>query len=103
LSGLELQAKLNAEHCKDSNHLITAHGERKNADAGLRAGAVEFMAAVSTEVLLESVPSSLGELSSIKSSLYVDSTSPGGSQWQQLSKDTAVVSRIPASADSSKS
>ena len=35
MSGLELQAKLNAEHCRIPTIFITAHGDDKNADAGV--------------------------------------------------------------------
>src|SRR3981081_732989 len=44
MSGLELQAKLNAEHCRIPTIFITAHGDEKMRLQALRAGAVEFMA-----------------------------------------------------------
>jgi FixJ family two-component response regulator len=56
MSGLELQAKLNAEHCKIPIIFITAHGDEKLRMQALRAGAVEFMAKpFDDEALLESV------------------------------------------------
>ena len=56
MSGLELQAKLNAEHCRIPTIFITAHGDAKMRMQALRAGAVEFMAKpFDDEVLLESV------------------------------------------------
>jgi FixJ family two-component response regulator len=60
ISGLELQAKLNAEHCKIPTIFITAHGDEKMRMQALRAGAVEFMAKpFDDEVLLESVRAAL--------------------------------------------
>src|SRR5882757_748567 len=44
MSGLELQAKLNAEHCRIPTIYITAHGDAKMRMQALRAGAVEFLA-----------------------------------------------------------
>src|SRR5580704_3479274 len=44
MSGLELQAKLNAERCRIPTIFITAHGDEKMRMQALRAGAVEFMA-----------------------------------------------------------
>src|ERR1700746_1054849 len=44
ISGLELQAKLNAEHCRIPIIFITAHGDEKMRLHALRAGAVEFLA-----------------------------------------------------------
>jgi FixJ family two-component response regulator len=56
MSGLELQAKLNAERCKIPIIFITAHGDEKLRMQALRAGAVEFMAKpFDDEALLESV------------------------------------------------
>jgi len=43
MSGLELQAKLNAERCKIPIIFITAHGDAKMRMQALRAGAVEFL------------------------------------------------------------
>jgi FixJ family two-component response regulator len=60
MSGLELQAKLNAEHCRIPTIFITAHGDAKMRMQALRAGAVEFMAKpFDDEVLLESVRAAL--------------------------------------------
>jgi FixJ family two-component response regulator len=44
MSGLELQAKLNADHCRIPTIFITAHGDTRMRMQALRAGAVEFMA-----------------------------------------------------------
>jgi FixJ family two-component response regulator len=60
MSGLELQAKLNAEHCRIPTIFITAHGDEKMRMQALRAGAVEFMAKpFNDEALLESVRAAL--------------------------------------------
>lgn len=60
MSGLELQAKLNAERCRIPIIFITAHGDEKMRLLALRAGAVEFMAKpFNDEVLLESVRAAL--------------------------------------------
>jgi len=60
ISGLELQAKLNAEHCRIPIIFITAHGDEKIRMQALRAGAVEFLAKpFDDEVLLESVRAAL--------------------------------------------
>jgi FixJ family two-component response regulator len=56
MSGLELQAKLNAERCRIPIIFITAHGDTTMRMQALRAGAVEFLAKpFDDEVLLESV------------------------------------------------
>src|ERR1700675_2672933 len=56
MSGLELQARLNAEHCRIPTIFITAHGDTKMRMQALRAGAVEFLAKpFDDEALLESV------------------------------------------------
>jgi FixJ family two-component response regulator len=56
MSGLELQAKLNAEGCSIPIVFITAHGDAKMRMQALRAGAVEFLAKpFDDEALLESV------------------------------------------------
>jgi FixJ family two-component response regulator len=56
MSGLELQAKLNAERCRIPTIFITAHGDVKMRMQALRAGAVEFLAKpFDDEVLLENV------------------------------------------------
>jgi FixJ family two-component response regulator len=60
MSGLELQAKLNAEHCRIPTIFITAHGDEKMRMQALRAGAVEFLAKpFDDEALLESVRAAL--------------------------------------------
>ena len=60
MSGLELQAKLNAERCKIPIIFITAHGDEKMRMQALRAGAVEFMAKPFDDgALLESVRAAL--------------------------------------------
>jgi FixJ family two-component response regulator len=60
MSGLELQAKLNTEHCRIPTIFITAHGDTKMRMQALRAGAVEFMAKpFDDEALLESVRAAL--------------------------------------------
>jgi FixJ family two-component response regulator len=56
MSGLELQAKLNAERVRIPTIFITAHGDERLRMQALRAGAVEFLAKpFDDEVLLESV------------------------------------------------
>jgi FixJ family two-component response regulator len=56
MSGLELQAELNATHCRIPTVFITAHDDTKMRMQALRAGAVEFMAKpCDNEVLLGSV------------------------------------------------
>ena len=60
ISGLDLQAKLNAERCRIPTIFITAHGDEKMRMQALRAGAVEFMAKpFDDEILLESVRAAL--------------------------------------------
>jgi FixJ family two-component response regulator len=60
MSGLELQAQLNAERCKIPTIFITAHGDEKMRLQALRAGAVEFLSKpFDEEVLLESVRAAL--------------------------------------------
>ena len=60
MSGLELQARLNAEHCRIPTIFITAHGDEKMRMQALRAGAVEFLAKpFDDEALLESVRAAL--------------------------------------------
>src|SRR5580692_4441538 len=60
MSGLELQAQLNAEHCRIPTIFITAHGDARMRMQALRAGAVEFLAKpFDDEVLLESVRAAL--------------------------------------------
>jgi FixJ family two-component response regulator len=60
MTGLELQARLNAEHCRIPTIFITAHGDEKMRMQALRAGAVEFLAKpFDDEALLESVRAAL--------------------------------------------
>jgi FixJ family two-component response regulator len=60
MSGLELQSRLNAEHCRIPTIFITAHGDAKMRMQALRAGAVEFLAKpFDDEALLESVRAAL--------------------------------------------
>jgi len=60
MSGLELQAQLNAERRRIPIIFITAHGDEKMRMQALRAGAVEFMAKpFNDEALLESVRAAL--------------------------------------------
>ncbi len=60
MSGLQMQAQLNAEHCRIPIIFITAHGDEKMRMQALRAGAVEFMAKpFNDETLLESVRAAL--------------------------------------------
>jgi FixJ family two-component response regulator len=60
MSGLELQAHLNAEHCRIPTIFITAHGDTKMRMQALRAGAVEFLSKpFDDEILLESVRAAL--------------------------------------------
>src|ERR1700680_1269382 len=60
MSGLELQAKLNAERCKIPIIFITAHGDERMRMRALRAGAVDFLAKpFDDEILLESVRAAL--------------------------------------------
>ena len=56
MSGLELQAKLKAEHFNIPTIFITAHGDEKMRMLALRAGATEFLTKpFDDEVLLENV------------------------------------------------
>jgi len=56
MSGLDLQAKLNADHCPIPTIFITAHGEEKMRLQAMRAGAVKFLAKpFDGATLLESV------------------------------------------------
>jgi FixJ family two-component response regulator len=60
MSGLELQASLNAQRCRIPIIFITAHGDGRMRMQALRAGAVEFMAKpFDDQVLLESVRAAL--------------------------------------------
>jgi FixJ family two-component response regulator len=61
MSGLELQATLNAERCKIPTIFITAHGDEEMRFQALRAGAVEFLPKpFDDEALIESVRAAFG-------------------------------------------
>jgi len=61
MSGLELQAKLEAEHRQIPIVFISAHGDEEMRLRALRGGAVEFLAKpFDREVLLEYVRTALG-------------------------------------------
>ena len=56
MSGLDLQAKLNADHCPIPTIFITAHGEEDLRLRAMRGGAVKFMVKpFDCAILLESV------------------------------------------------
>jgi FixJ family two-component response regulator len=56
MSGLELQSKLNSEHCPIPTIFITAHGDEKMRLQAMRGGAVKFlMKPFDGETLLEAV------------------------------------------------
>jgi FixJ family two-component response regulator len=60
MSGLELQAKLNAQRCKIPTIFITAHGDEEMRFQALRAGAVEFLSKpFDDEVLIDSIRAAL--------------------------------------------
>src|SRR5712691_8302732 len=60
MSGLELQARLNAEQVRIPTIFITAHGDERMRMQALRAGAVEFLAKpFDNKALLESVRAAL--------------------------------------------
>jgi FixJ family two-component response regulator len=63
MSGLDLQAKLNAEHCPIPTIFMTAHGEEKMRLQAMRGGAVKFLAKpFDGGILLESVRVALESL-----------------------------------------
>ena len=56
MSGLELQAKLNSDHCPIPTIFITAHGDEKMRLQAMRGGAVRFLVKpFDGETLLEAV------------------------------------------------
>jgi len=56
MSGLELQSKLNSEHCPIPTIFITAHGDEKMRLQAMRGGAVKFLAKpFDAEILLDAV------------------------------------------------
>jgi FixJ family two-component response regulator len=60
MSGLELQARLNAEQCRIPTIFITAHGDTKMRMQAMRDGAVEFLAKpFDDDVLLEHIRAAL--------------------------------------------
>jgi FixJ family two-component response regulator len=60
MSGLDLQAQLNAEHCPIPTIFITAHGDEKMRLQAMRGGAVKFLAKpFDGGILLESVRAAL--------------------------------------------
>jgi FixJ family two-component response regulator len=60
ISGLELQARLNAERCRIPTIFITAHDDGQMRMRALRAGAVEFLAKpFDHEALIETVRAAL--------------------------------------------
>jgi FixJ family two-component response regulator len=60
MSGLDLQAKLNAENCRIPTIFITAHGDSKMRIQALRSGAVEFLSKpFNDDVLLENIRAAL--------------------------------------------
>lgn len=60
MSGLDLQARLNAENCRIPTIFITAHGDAKMRMQALRSGAVEFLAKpFRDDALLKSVRAAL--------------------------------------------
>jgi FixJ family two-component response regulator len=60
LSGLELHARLNGDHCRIPTIFITAHGDAKMRMQAMKAGAIGFLAKpFDDEVLLESVRSAM--------------------------------------------
>ena len=60
MSGLELQSKLNSDHCPIPTIFITAHGDEKMRMQAMRGGAVTFLTKpFDGEILLESVRAAL--------------------------------------------
>jgi FixJ family two-component response regulator len=60
MSGLDLQSKLNSDHCPIPTIFITAHGDEKMRLQAMRGGAVEFLAKpFDGETLLEAVRAAL--------------------------------------------
>lgn len=56
MSGLELQSKLNSDHCPIPTIFITAHGDERMRLQAMRGGAVKFLAKpFDGETLLEAV------------------------------------------------
>ena len=60
MTGLELQARLNAERCRIPTIFITAHGDTNIRMQALRGGAVEFLSKpFNDDVLLDHVKAAL--------------------------------------------
>ena len=63
MSGLDLQAKLNADHCPIPTIFITAHGDEKMRLQAMRGGAVRVLGKpCDAGVLLETVRVALGHI-----------------------------------------
>ena len=62
MSGIDLQAKLNSDHCPIPTIFITAHGDENLRLQAMRGGAVKFMVKpFDCAILLESVRAALEE------------------------------------------
>lgn len=62
MSGLDLQARLNEDHCGIRIIFITAHGDERIRMQALRAGAVEFVTKpFDNEALVDSVRAAMGD------------------------------------------
>jgi FixJ family two-component response regulator len=60
MSGLDLQAKLNADHCPIPTIFMSGHGDEKMRLQAMRGGAVKFLAKPFDDaILLESVRTAL--------------------------------------------
>ena len=60
MSGLELQAKLNADRCRIPTIFITAHGDAEMRMQAMRSGAAEFLSKpFSDDLLLETARAAL--------------------------------------------
>jgi FixJ family two-component response regulator len=60
MSGLDLQAKLNADHCPIPTIFMSGHGDEKMRLRAMRGGAVKFLAKPFDDaILLESVRTAL--------------------------------------------
>lgn len=60
ISGLDLQARLNSDHCPIPTIFITAHGDEKMRLQAMRSGAVKFLTKpFDGETLLEAVRAAL--------------------------------------------
>jgi FixJ family two-component response regulator len=60
MSGLDLQAKLNAQHCQIPTIFITAHGDQEMRLQAMRAGAVEFLSKpYDDDLLIDSIRAAL--------------------------------------------